>query len=145
MCNELANCTNFSEPKHSKTALQFVYSDFIQNSEIHREMVEWINFQNKFARAVCTVLQYGLWSFQTGYIKLERFLHKNQHTQRNFLNFENWTNVHVNNYEFIINFLHNSHNLTWYSAIVHKFNRNYPVCSTQGGEHQKSVWQSVSA
>ena len=36
--------------------------------------------------------QYGLWSFKTGYIKLERFLPKNQHTQRKFLNFENWTN-----------------------------------------------------
>ena len=38
------------------------------------------------------LLQYGLWSFQTGYIKLERFLHKNQHTQRKFSKFENWTN-----------------------------------------------------
>ena len=38
------------------------------------------------------VWQYGLWSFQTGYIKLERFLPKNQHTQRKFFNFENWTN-----------------------------------------------------
>ena len=28
----------------------------------------------------------------TGYIKLERFLPKNQHTQRKILNFENWTN-----------------------------------------------------
>ena len=27
-----------------------------------------------------------------GYIKLERFLPKNQHTQLKFLNFENWTN-----------------------------------------------------
>ena len=36
--------------------------------------------------------QYGLWSFQSGYIKLQRFLPKNQHTQRKFLNFENWTN-----------------------------------------------------
>jgi hypothetical protein len=36
--------------------------------------------------------QYKLWSFQTGYIKLEIFLPKNQHTQRNFLTFENWTN-----------------------------------------------------
>ena len=36
--------------------------------------------------------QYGLWSFQTGCTKLERFLHKNQHTQRKLLNFENWTN-----------------------------------------------------
>ena len=32
-----------------------------------------------------------LWSFQTRYTKLERFLHKNQHTQRGLLNFENWT------------------------------------------------------
>ena len=31
--------------------------------------------------------QYGLWSFQIGYVKLEIFLHKNQHTQRNFLSF----------------------------------------------------------
>ncbi len=34
--------------------------------------------------------QYGLWSFQTGYVKLERFLPKNQHNQRELLNFENW-------------------------------------------------------
>ena len=34
--------------------------------------------------------QYGLWSFQTGGTKLERFLPKNQHTQRKSLNFENW-------------------------------------------------------
>ena len=41
----------------------------------------------------CKVWQYGLWSFQTGGIKLERFLPKNQHIiQRKFLNFENWTN-----------------------------------------------------
>ena len=39
-----------------------------------------------------TLWQYGLWSFQTGYTKLERFLHKNQQTQRKLLNFENWTN-----------------------------------------------------
>ena len=31
--------------------------------------------------------QYGLWSFQTGDTKLERFLPKNQHTQRELLNF----------------------------------------------------------
>ena len=30
-----------------------------------------------------------------GYIKLERFLPKNQHTQRKYLNFENWTNGEV--------------------------------------------------
>ena len=27
-----------------------------------------------------------------GYTKLERFLHKNQHTQRKLLNFEKWCN-----------------------------------------------------
>ena len=39
--------------------------------------------------------QYGLWSFQTGGTKLERFLPKNQHTQRKLLNFENWVNGEV--------------------------------------------------
>ena len=43
-------------------------------------------------KACWLVWQYGLWSFQTQYIKLERFLHNNQHTQRKFLNYENWTN-----------------------------------------------------
>ena len=36
--------------------------------------------------------QYGLWSFQAGGTKLERFLHKNQHTQRKLLNFDFWIN-----------------------------------------------------
>ena len=39
--------------------------------------------------------QYGLWSFQTEGTKLERFLPKNQHTQRKLLNFENWVNGEV--------------------------------------------------
>ena len=30
-----------------------------------------------------------------GYVKLERFLLKNQHTQRKLLNFENWVNGEV--------------------------------------------------
>ena len=34
--------------------------------------------------------QYGLSIFQAEGIKLERFLAKNQHTQRKSLNFENW-------------------------------------------------------
>ena len=41
-----------------------------------------------------------------------------------------WSIVQVNNYEIVVNFFHISHNLTWYSAIVHKFTRIYPVCST---------------
>ena len=38
--------------------------------------------------------------------------------------------LQVSNYEIIVNFFLISHNLTWYSAIVHKFIRIYPVCST---------------
>ena len=45
----------------------------------------------KVNTVVIIIWQYGLWSFQTGYKKLERFLPKNQHTQRKFLNFEDWT------------------------------------------------------
>ena len=36
--------------------------------------------------------QYGLWSFQVEGTKLERFLHKNHHTQRTLLNLEFWIN-----------------------------------------------------
>ena len=46
--------------------------------------------------AACYVLSiiviYRLLSFQAGGKKLERFLPKNQHTQRKLLNFENWCN-----------------------------------------------------
>ena len=41
---------------------------------------------------LCTLCHFRLWSFKTRDTKLERFLHKNQHTQRKLLNFENWTN-----------------------------------------------------
>ena len=41
------------------------------------------------------IWQYGLWTFQTGGTKLERFLPKNQHTQRKLLNFENWVSGEV--------------------------------------------------
>ena len=37
--------------------------------------------------------------------------------------------LRVNNYEIIVNFFHISHNLRWYSVIVHRFTRIYPVCS----------------
>ena len=40
----------------------------------------------------CALWQYGLWNFQAGGTKLERFLPKNQHTKRKLLNFENWIN-----------------------------------------------------
>ena len=38
------------------------------------------------------IRKYGLSSFQAGGTKLERFLHKNQHTQRKLFNFELWIN-----------------------------------------------------
>jgi hypothetical protein len=43
--------------------------------------------------------QYGLWSFQTGDTKLERFLPKNQHTQGKLLNFENWISGGLRSFE----------------------------------------------
>jgi TnpA family transposase len=40
-----------------------------------------------------------LWSFQGRDTKLERFLAKNQHTQRKLLNFENWSNGELSKIE----------------------------------------------
>ena len=54
----------------------------------------------------------GCGVFKRGGIKLERFLPKNQHTQRKLLNFENWVNGEVSkvpkfdqNLTFKVNFL----------------------------------------
>ena len=41
---------------------------------------------------VLALWHYRLWSFKTRDTKLERLLHKNQHTQRKLLNYVNWTN-----------------------------------------------------
>ena len=43
------------------------------------------------------VWQYGLWSFQNGGTKSERFLSKNQHIQRKLLNFEDWCSGELSN------------------------------------------------
>ena len=48
-----------------------------------------------FKMCNCKLWQYGLWSLQTGGTKLDRFLPKNQHTQRKLLNFENWVSGDV--------------------------------------------------
>ena len=64
--------------QNSKMPTYFVFSNFLKkNLEIGAKYVLWHS---------------RLWSFKTRDTKLERFLHKNQHTQRNLLNFENWTN-----------------------------------------------------
>ena len=47
------------------------------------------------------IWQYGLWSFQTGGTKLERFLPKNQHTERKLLQFENWCSREVSKSAYI--------------------------------------------
>ena len=45
-----------------------------------------------FVFDISELWHYRLWSFKTRDTKLERFLHRNQLTQRNLLNFEIWTN-----------------------------------------------------
>ena len=53
----------------------------------------WMKFESWSLNKIraLALRQYGLWSFQTGGTKLERFLPKNQHhTQKKLLNFGNW-------------------------------------------------------
>ena len=50
---------------------------------------------NRTPNFVCTSWQYGFWSFQKWGIELERFLPKNQHTQRKLWNYENWCSVEL--------------------------------------------------
>ena len=55
-------------------------------------------FLSKFSyvQYIC-IMAIWVWSFQTGGTKLERFLPKNQPTQRKLLNFENWVDGEVSN------------------------------------------------
>ena len=46
------------------------------------------NYAGEYGNTGCGVFKWGV-------IKLETFLPKNQHTQRKFLNFENWVNGEV--------------------------------------------------
>ena len=41
---------------------------------------------------MCMTWQYGLWIIQAGGANLERFLHKNQQTQKKLLKIEFWVN-----------------------------------------------------
>ena len=47
----------------------------------------------------CSIWQYRLWSFQTRGTQLERFLLKNQHTQRKLSNFENWISMGLRSFQ----------------------------------------------
>ena len=81
--NFLSLMTNSQCLKHletmSEACSKLLYIDLLILKRQHSFWTYWI-------------WQYGLWSFQA---KLERFLHKNQHTQRKLLNFENWVNGEV--------------------------------------------------
>ena len=63
-------------------------------------------YQNKIQH-ILGLWQYGLWSFQMGYTKLKRFLHKNQHSQRKLLNFEFWINGELSK---VVDFIKNVNN-----------------------------------
>ena len=60
-----------------------------------------MRFQDNFIKVQTSLCcewelwQYGLWSFQAGGKILERFLPKDQHTQKKLLNFENWVKREV--------------------------------------------------
>ena len=77
-----------------KTSCLYFFNQFFEELFMLSYVIKSLNEQ-VLIQHVCTLQQYRLWSFQMGYTKLERFLPKNQPTQRKFLNFENWTNGEV--------------------------------------------------
>ena len=66
------------------------------------------------ANGAIEVWQYGLWSFQTGDTKLERFLPKNDYTQRKWLNSECWINGKLSKIiQIFLNFFSNFISPVW--------------------------------
>ena len=86
--------TGFNRYQDVFTVLNKEFTTF--KNDIIYEKIAKVHFQSYLgpdSNLLGPILwQYGLWSFQMGYIKSERFLSKNQRTKRKFLNFENWTN-----------------------------------------------------
>ena len=76
--------------KHLQTTF-YRHSDFLSVELVYHQNIKI----NSLFIHRSPLWQYGSWSFQMGGTKLERYLPKNQHTQRNFFNFENWTNGEV--------------------------------------------------
>ena len=64
------------------------------NKPTDKRMHTAVIASNRADISICTdicIMAVRVWSFQTGGTKLERFLPKNQPTQRKLLNFENCT------------------------------------------------------
>ena len=83
---------DFSLQLEYKTTFYKQYWPYIYG--FHAENIFW-----KQLGTYIHLWQYGLWSFQTGGTKLERFLPKNQHTHYKLLNFEDWVNGEVSKIE----------------------------------------------
>ena len=47
----------------------------------------FVSFQVEIKKNCCPIWQYGLWGFSKRDTKLERFLPKNQHTQKEIIEF----------------------------------------------------------
>ena len=75
-----------------KHCLELIFYNLLE-SELNQKNLFLAKIHSHYGR------QYGLWSFQTGGTKLDRFLPKNQHTQRKLLNFENWVDGEVSKIE----------------------------------------------
>ena len=65
--------------------------DFISSKDFKNSCLGFVQVPKLFV----LVMAVGVVGFLKEITKLERFLHKNQHTQRKCLNFENWCNGEV--------------------------------------------------
>jgi hypothetical protein len=86
----LAEGTNCADAEYSSANDRF--NNLWLNSEVYYSYDACNNSKrdSKFLSNKLFTVAYGITGY--GVTKLETFLHKNQHTQRKLLNFENWTN-----------------------------------------------------
>jgi hypothetical protein len=91
-----------------KLRFSYILQDFLFGIGIWFWVVDDLGSSHQVS-VVRALWQYGFWSFQVGDTKLERFLHKNQHTQRKLLTFEFWINGELSkkcqNWTFKVNLL----------------------------------------
>ena len=81
-----------------KTKWTSYYGSENLESNSWRHQSSQIQIKNHYS-VFWALWQYRLWSFPTRGMKLERFLPKNQHTQRKSLNFENWISMGLRSFQ----------------------------------------------
>ena len=93
----IKNCVKFADVLNGWSAIRCSHLNLQFTADKLEKINTGVNFPGTSSRfthekVFISIMVVWVVEFSSGVTKLERFLPKNQYTQRKLLNFENWTN-----------------------------------------------------